>query len=48
MTARKIIEARLGHPLPPTRELAPDERRAIKTLAVQLIKAPQIAEKVKG
>lgn len=39
MTARQIIEARLGHPLPPTRALAPDEREAIKRLAIQLIRA---------
>lgn len=39
MTARQIIEARLGRKLPPTRELADDQRRAIKTLAIQLIKA---------
>jgi hypothetical protein len=39
MTAREIIEARLGHPLPPTRELAIDERQAIKRLAIQLLRA---------
>jgi hypothetical protein len=38
MTAREIIEARLGHPLPLTRDLRPDEREAIKKLAVQLIR----------
>lgn len=38
MTARKIIEARLGHKLAPTRQLAQDEREAIKRLAIQLIK----------
>ena len=37
MTARAIIERRLGHPLPPTRQLAPDQREAIKRLAIQLI-----------
>ena len=39
MSARQIIEARLGHPLPSTRELAPDEREAIKRLAVALLRA---------
>ena len=38
MTARQIIEARLGHPLPALRELRPDEREAIKRLAIQLIR----------
>lgn len=38
MTARQIIEARLGRKLAPTRELAPDERQAIKRLAIQLIR----------
>jgi len=46
MTARQIIEARLGHPLAPTRELRPDERQAVKRLALQLIRnrAAQRAE----
>lgn len=39
MTARSIIERRLGRPLPPTRKLAPDQREAIKRLAIQLIRA---------
>ena len=39
MTARQIIEARLGHSLPPTRDLAPDEREAIKRLAIALLRA---------
>lgn len=39
MTARVIIERRLGRPLPPTRELAPDQREAIKRLAIQLIRS---------
>ena len=39
ITARQIIEARLGHPLPPKRELAPDERQAIKRLAIALLRA---------
>jgi len=38
MTAREIIERRLGRKLPPTRDLAPDQRAAIKGLAIQLIK----------
>ena len=39
MTARQIIEARLGHRLPPTRDLAPDQRQAILLLGRHLIKA---------
>jgi len=39
MTARQIIEARLGQRLPPTRDLAPDQRQAILRLGRQLIKA---------
>ena len=39
MTARQIIEARLGRKLAPTRSLRDDEREAIKTLAIELIKA---------
>ena len=39
MTARQIIEARLGRKWPPTRDLAPDEREAIKRLAIALIRA---------
>lgn len=38
MTARAIIERRLDHPLPPTRQLAPDQREAIKRLAIELIR----------
>jgi len=38
MTARQNIERRLGYAWPPTRDLAPDQRAAIKGLAVQLIK----------
>lgn len=37
--ARKIIEARLGRKLAPTRKLRPDERKAVKLLAMQIIKA---------
>ena len=38
MTARQIIEARLGRKLPPVADMAPDERRAEKSLAIQRIK----------
>lgn len=38
MTARQIIEARLGKNLPPTADLPPDLKRAIKLLAIKLIK----------
>ena len=38
MSARQIIEHRLGRKLPPTRDLAPDEREAIKRLAMALIR----------
>jgi hypothetical protein len=38
MTAREIIEARLGRKLPPVADMRPDERRAVKGLAVQLIR----------
>jgi hypothetical protein len=37
--ARQIIEARLRRKLPPTRELPPDMRQAIKNLAIALIRA---------
>jgi hypothetical protein len=37
-TARQIIEARLGRTLPVLRELADDEKQAIKRLAIQLIR----------
>lgn len=39
MTARQIIEARLGRKLPPVQDMRLDERRAVKLLAIQLIKA---------
>lgn len=39
MTAREIIERRLGRKLAPKRELRPDERQAVMRLAIQLIKA---------
>jgi hypothetical protein len=39
MTAREIIESRLGRKLPATADLPPDLKRAIKGLAIQLIKA---------
>lgn len=35
VTARQIIEARLGHALPPVAQMAPDERRAVSALAKQ-------------
>jgi hypothetical protein len=38
MTARSIIEARLGRKWPATRALSRDQRTAIKNLAIQLIK----------
>ncbi len=38
MSARQIIEARLGRKLPATRELPPDLREAIKRLAIQLLR----------
>jgi hypothetical protein len=38
MTARQIIEARIGRKLPPTADLPPDLKQAIKLLAIQLIK----------
>jgi hypothetical protein len=37
-TARQIIERRVGRKWPATRDLAPDQRQAIKLLAIQLIK----------
>jgi hypothetical protein len=39
LTARQIIERRLGRKLPVLRELAEDEREAIKGLALMLIRA---------
>ena len=41
MTAREIIERRLGRKLAPTRELPPDERQAVKLMAIRLIKNRQ-------
>ena len=38
MTARQIIEARLGRKLPPAAQMRPDERRAVKLLAMEMIK----------
>ena len=38
MTARQIIEARLGRKLPPAAQMRPDERLAVKLLAMELIK----------
>jgi len=43
MTARQIIEARIGRKLPAPAEMAPDERKAVKLLAIQLIKAKETA-----
>jgi hypothetical protein len=37
-TARQIIEARLGRKLPPARDMAKDERDAVRLLGLQLIK----------
>ena len=45
MTARQTIEARLGRKLAPTRSLRDDERKAIKMLAIELIKARAEEEK---
>ncbi len=39
LTARQIIEKRLGKTLPATADLPPDLRDAIKLLAVQKIRA---------
>ena len=38
MTARQIIEARLKRKLPAPENMRPDERKAVKRLAIQLIK----------
>jgi hypothetical protein len=38
MTARETIEARLGRNLPPTADLPPDLRTAIKMLAIANIR----------
>jgi len=48
MTARQIIEKRLGRKWPDTRDLTPDQRRAIKGLAIQLIKAKAAQNKEPG
>lgn len=37
MTARQIIEARLGRPLPPTQDLPQDLRDAMRLLGLQLV-----------
>lgn len=37
-TARQIIEARLGRKLPAIPDMDPDERKAVKLLAIQLIR----------
>lgn len=41
MTARQIIEARLGRPLGALRAMRPDERDAVKRLAIQIIRNRQ-------
>lgn len=38
-TAREQIEKRLGRKLPPIADMHPDEREAVKRLAVEKIKA---------
>lgn len=38
MTARQIIESRLGLKLPAPEDMRPDERKAVKMLAIELIK----------
>lgn len=38
LTARQIVEARLGRKLPATADLPPDLRQAIKLLATQQIR----------
>jgi hypothetical protein len=38
MTARQIIEARLGRKLPPTKDLPRDLRDAIRLLGLHLLK----------
>lgn len=37
-TARQIIDARLGNPLPPPKDLAPDQRTGILNLGLLLSK----------
>jgi len=39
MTARQIIERRVGYRLPVLREMAPDQRNAVKRLAIYLVLA---------
>ena len=43
LTARHVIEARLGRSLPPTADLPHDLKTAIKLLAIQHIKAKRTA-----
>ena len=38
MKSRQIIEARLGRKLPSARDMRPDDRQAVKRLAVQLLR----------
>jgi len=44
VSARQIIEARIGRKLPKPADMAPDERKAVKLLAIQLIKAKEDAK----
>lgn len=44
MTARQIIENRIGKPLPATRDMTPDQRQAVKLLAIQLLRNACIRE----
>lgn len=48
MTARQIIEARLARRFPPTRDLTPDQRQAIKRLAILLIEVRAALRNVEG
>lgn len=47
-TARAIIERRLGRPFPPTRQMAPDERRAVYLLALHILRALAREAETKG
>ena len=43
LTARQVIERRVGRTLPPTADLPDDLKTAIKLLAIQHIKAKRTA-----
>jgi hypothetical protein len=43
LTARQVIEARVGRSLPPTAELPDDLKTAIKLLAIQHIRTKRTA-----